>query len=276
MIQLSVLMDNNILGFYKGEWGFSVYIEDQNTKILFDTGYSNLFIDNSWRMNINLLSVDYIVLSHGHNDHSHGLKYLIDFYNEHEVKKNERPILIAHPFTIKERYNDNGYPIDIGIKKEIIDENFRIIYTRKPYKITNNIVFLGEIPRKNNFEIMKGMGYRMENKIKIKDYVEDDSGIVFSGKKGIVIISGCAHSGICNMVSYAQELTNQKCVQAVIGGFHLMSVCKKRIDKTIQFFSDNNCKNLYPCHCTDLYSKVLLAKAFSVWEMGVGKKYEFV
>ncbi len=90
-MKLRVLVDNNTIidEYYLGEPGVSYYIEDGSDIILFDTGYSSVFLENASRMNVDLNKVNKIVISHGHNDHTGGLKY---FFN-----KKSNTELIAHP-----------------------------------------------------------------------------------------------------------------------------------------------------------------------------------
>ena len=104
-MKITILTDNNTIidRYFIGEPGFSAYIEDGNIKILFDLGYSDVFLRNAQKMRINLSALDFVAVSHGHCDHTWGLEFLIRYYAEQEFEKvkYKRPKLIAHPKTFK-------------------------------------------------------------------------------------------------------------------------------------------------------------------------------
>ena len=142
-MKLYVLVDNNttIDRYYKGEPALSFYIETQNCKVLFDTGYSDLFLENAQKMNLPIQDIDYIVLSHGHNDHTLGLNHLLNF------KFNKKVKIVAHPLVFNKKIDvdgsDIGSPLDINDLKE----KFELILSSEPISITEELMFLGEIPR---------------------------------------------------------------------------------------------------------------------------------
>lgn len=90
-----------------------------------------------------------------------------------------------------------------------------------------------------------------------------------------MIITGCSHSGICNIVDYAIKITGDKRVRAVIGGFHLLNTETTILDRTSDYFQRINAKALYPCHCTDLKAKIALASTVDIEEVGVGMVLNF-
>lgn len=267
-MKLTVLVDNNtfIDEYYLGEPAVSYYIEDENTKILFDTGYSDMFIKNAKSMNINLDNLDKIIISHGHNDHTGGLKYLS------ENIKNEKTEIIAHPNCFDKKYYQDEY-IGTPILKEELEQNFKLNLKSKPTEITKNIVFLGEIPSTNDFENRDVIGnYESIEGIE-DDYVKDDSAIVYKSEKGLFIITGCSHSGICNIIEYAKKVCCENKIYGVIGGFHLFDFNEK-LKRTIEYFKENSLKEIYPCHCVSLNAKIEMGKKLDIKEVGVGLKIE--
>lgn len=259
-MKITVLVDNNtyIDNYYFAEPGLSFYIEDKNKKILFDTGYSDIFLLNAKKMNINLDKLTTIVISHGHNDHTGGLKYL-------KKIDTSKITMISHPGIYDKRFN-KGIEIGSPITKNKIKVK-KYIETKKPYKITKNLYFLGEIERTNNFEA-KGIGTLGNNKV---DYVKDDSCLVYKTCEGLFIISACSHSGICNICEYAKKIFNDNRIIGIIGGFHLLKN-DSQLEKTIKYFKKNNIKELYPCHCVSLYAKAKMMKISNVHEVAVGLK----
>ena len=261
-MKLKVLVDNNtfIDEYYLGEPAVSYYIVDGNDHILFDTGYSDIFIKNASKMNIDLNKVNKIVISHGHDDHTGGLKYFLN------TKKDIK--LIAHPdcFNYKEV---DGLCISSPLSKEDLSNYCNLKLTKEPTKISDNIMYLGEIPSLNTFEQRDVIGLTIKDNEEKNDIVIDDSAIVYKGDNGLFIITGCSHSGICNIIEYAKKVCDDDRIYGVIGGFHLFEN-SDRLQNTIKYFKDNNIKLLYPCHCVSLEAKVELAKQMKINEVGVG------
>ena len=263
-MKLKVLVDNNtfIDEYYLGEPALSYYIEDEDKKILFDTGYSDILIKNAESMDIDLENIDKIVLSHGHNDHTGGLKYLINQLHTKDIE------VIAHTLCFDKKIFEDEC-IGTSVTKKEIENKFRIKLSNIPLKISENITFLGEIPTINNFENRDAIGICKNTNGIIKDYVLDDTAIVYKFKKGLFIITGCSHSGICNIIEYAKKVFNENRIYGVIGGFHLFD-CNDRLNKTIMYFKENSIKDIYPCHCVSLNAKLEMGKELNIKEVGVG------
>lgn len=238
MVKIVVLNDNRCSNKnLESEHGLSLYIEYDNEKILFDAGQSDIFLRNAIKLGINLNEIDAIILSHGDYDHGNGLKYF-----------NVKTDLICHPDFMEYRVSKRTGNFDgLNQTKEELSKKFNLILTKDAYKISENIIFLGEIERNNDFE--KGSNLPMIDKNGDTYQHLDDSGVVLKTPKGIIVISGCAHSGICNTIEYAKKITNTEKVLAVVGGFHLKDINPQTV-KTIDYFIDNNIENAYLAHCT--------------------------
>lgn len=266
-MKLKVLVDNNtcIDMYYVGEPAVSYYIEDGNDKILFDVGYSDAFMHNANKMNIDLNSINKIVISHGHDDHTGGLKYFF--------KNNRNVEVISHPDSFNYKEDDTGLYIGTPITKEELTTKCKLTLTKEPLNISDNIIYLGEIPNTNNFEDRYTIGKTIINNEKVSDNIEEDSAIVYKSNKGLFIITGCSHSGICNIIEYAKKVCHEDKVYGVIGGFHLFEN-NDRLKNTIKYFKDNNIELLYPCHCVSLEAKIEIAKQMRINEVGVGLEIE--
>lgn len=266
-MKLTVLMDNNtyIDMYYKGEPAVSYYIEDGDRRILFDAGYSEAFMDNAKSMGIDLRGITDIAISHGHNDHTGGLPALshIDFY--------KRPLFTAHPDVFLERY-DGNLSIGSPLNKEDVEKFADIRLTKEPVKISENITFLGEIP--DRIEKRYSIGTLIRDGKKEDDFMFDDSALLYKNEKGLYVITGCSHSGICNIIERAREIGGGGSLKGLIGGLHLFEK-DKRTEDTADYLMNQNIDSLYPCHCTSFKVRSFMDRKMNVSEAGVGLVLEW-
>jgi 7,8-dihydropterin-6-yl-methyl-4-(beta-D-ribofuranosyl)aminobenzene 5'-phosphate synthase len=272
-MELTVLVDNNtfIDHYFFGEPALSFFIEEDGKRILFDTGYSDIFLKNAEKLRIDLTNLDYVVLSHGHADHTWGLTHLIKLFSEAKLE-NMRvniPTVIGHPLVFNTKLDFTG---EIGsiISHDKIKSHFPTRLTNEPLWLTDRLVFLGEIKRTIGFEGTDPMGKVVTDKGIINDYLMDDTAIAYKSAKGLVIITGCSHSGICNIVEYAKKVCQEDRVTDIIGGFHLQNPTKIQLENTVDFIEKLEPATLHACHCTDLRSKIALSSAAPLEEVGVG------
>lgn len=266
MINITVLNDDRC----KNEkcltsHGFSLLLQKDDRKILFDVGQDDLFIKNAKSLNIDLQKINYIVLSHGHYDHSLGLKFL-----SKKVK------LICHPDCVvwrkaKKTNSYNGIPFS----KEELEKKFDVVFIKEPYLISKEIIFLGQIERKNNFECKKFPSVLKDGS---DDTALDDTGLVINTENGLITVSGCGHSGICNTIEQAKKITNNNKVYAVVGGFHLKEI-DEQVEKTIEYFQKEKISRIYLGHCnSDLvcnYFKQKMKEFADVHIIGAGMSINF-
>jgi 7,8-dihydropterin-6-yl-methyl-4-(beta-D-ribofuranosyl)aminobenzene 5'-phosphate synthase len=180
--------------------------------------------------------------------------------------------LVCHKQCFTRRFSKTKN-IYVGLNKtrEELSGKFEIITSEKPFKLSNQVTFLGEIPRLNDFEA-KTTDFIDE--FGTDDFIPDDSAIAINTEKGLVIISGCAHAGICNTISYAKEITNTPAVIAVFGGFHLKT-SGAATHKTIEYFKNSGIEKAYPSHCTSLPALSEFYKTFKLPQVLTGNYYYF-
>jgi 7,8-dihydropterin-6-yl-methyl-4-(beta-D-ribofuranosyl)aminobenzene 5'-phosphate synthase len=278
-MELTILVDNNTISgsCYGGESGLSCYLQCDGKKILLDTGRTDMFMKNAKRLGIDLLDVDSLVISHGHYDHTWGLQPLVQEYIEASYEKRpwKKAKLITHPdsFLPKEA---GGKNIGMILGEAQLRQTFDIKKTKEPVWLTNHLVFLGEIERANDFEAKEPLGHTLRNGNWEDDYLLDDSGIAYMSDKGLVVITACAHAGVCNTVEYAKKVCKENRIHAVIGGFHLLRDKPDVFDATAAYLKDCAPEFVYPCHCVSLNGKLWLAHSLPVKEIGVGKKLVFM
>jgi 7,8-dihydropterin-6-yl-methyl-4-(beta-D-ribofuranosyl)aminobenzene 5'-phosphate synthase len=273
-MKLTVLVDNNTLidRYFIGEPGVSYLIREGNKQILFDVGYSNAFIINAQKMKVDLLQTDFIVLSHGHVDHTWGLDPLIKLYTEakFEAVPFKKPTLVAHPSVFLTKSIDGLNEIGCTISERKLQQHVELKLSKEPVWLTDKLVFLGEIERLIEFEKMKPVGKIHRTTGMEDDFVVDDTALAYKGDQGLVVITGCSHSGICNIIEYARKVGGEERVSEVIGGFHLMQPSQQQLKGTTEYFKKLGAKEVHACHCVDLESKIALAKVANLKEVGVG------
>jgi len=207
-----------------------------------------------------LSAVDQVVLSHGHYDHGNGLQFL-----------NGLP-LICHPDCFVKRYRKSG-PGELGLElsQAEIEARFKLRTSLEALRLSEHLYFLGQIPRTNDFEALSTK-YLLEGGE--EDFLMDDSGLACITDKGLVVISGCAHSGICNMIEHARKVSGIDRVEAVVGGFHL-SALTDQVRRTIQFLRDLRVNRVLPSHCTLEPALGEFQKQFNSQELLVGASLIF-
>lgn len=263
-MELTVLVDNNTNAgnCLIAEHGLSFYIEDEDIKLLFDCGSSDAFIKNAFNMQLELDKITDIVLSHSHIDHVGGLMRLQTLYQKFEHAGIDFPAknIIAHPDVFKPTESNILDNEAKGLSKNDMDKFFNLVLTRKPFLIKPKLMYTGEIPVPRDVTL---------------DYSPDESAVAYKSKNGLVIISGCSHSGIDNIIKHAKYITGEDRVLTVIGGLYLINKTEEYINYLGQFLRDENVKSIYPCHCTDLEAKIILSKYVKIEEVCTGKKYEW-
>jgi len=184
----------------------------------------------------------------------------------------EGKTLICHPGCFVKRFRKTGKnELGLSLSEKELSERFNLETFRQPIKLSNHIWFLGEIPRKNDFEA-KSTKYVLEDGS--EDFIMDDSGLAVITDKGLVVISGCAHAGICNMIEHARRVTGISEVAAVIGGFHLKAA-NEQTRKTIEYLEELGVKQVIPSHCTFDPALDLFHRAFGTRNVLTGGKFVF-
>jgi len=249
-IKVTTLIENNIDDRNRlyNEHGLALYIEIGETKILFDTGKSGDFIVNSEKMNIDLTKLQYVILSHGHYDHSGGFCTLVD-----EVT-NSFNLFISEAFFNRKyklleegkfKYNGNSFDEEYLEAKNISTKYIKDDLTM----IDGNIMIFSNFARVNKFELYNE-AFKIEKHEKfVLDNFSDEIVLAIKSSRGLIVIVGCAHVGLVNILETIIERTASN-IYAVIGGSHLVEADDYRLHKSIEFLKEKDIKLLAMCHCT--------------------------
>lgn len=246
------------------EWGLSILVEVDGTTVLMDTGLSSVAAHNAQLMKADISSIDAIVFSHGHEDHTGGLLPLLKLRN-----LPEQPVrIIAHPDVWAPKYwraaDGSSYnPIGIPYTRAEAERlGARFELSKEPVWITDSIVTSGEVPMVTDFETIDDNACVHEGNSYGEDHLADDLTMFIKTPKGLFVVSGCAHRGIVNTIERGLALTGCSEVYAVVGGIHLFSAGEHRIKQTIAALHRYNVQHLGVSHCTGQLPSARLAQEF--------------
>ncbi|MGQ9702827.1 MAG: MBL fold metallo-hydrolase [bacterium] len=253
---------------YLGQHGISLYIEafknGYKKNILMDVGQNpDALLYNMSKMNIDPKSIDMMVLSHCHYDHTQGVSRLLK-----EIGKNDLPV-IAHPSIFRLNFIASPYLRHVGVmnsdSKEKIEESGGTLFlTSDPFQIMPGLITTGEVRRQTDFEEV-GIPLKTitdDNKI-VEDKMRDDISVIANLKdEGMIILTGCSHAGIVNILKHSIEMTGVNKIKAVIGGLHLIEAPMERIKKTAESLSKFDINLISAGHCTGFEAQVELYNIF--------------
>ena len=278
-MDLTVLIDNNTLidRYFLAEPASSAHIKEDDRQILFDCGYSDVLLRNAKAMGIDLNQLDTIILSHGHIDHTGGLGPLLQHWSEGESGQAaaQKRVIVFHPAALSLRTCEPYGSIGTLVGKEPLAAMANLQETSSPYWISDTMVFLGEIPTTFSFEERPAEGLLSTSAGLVPDRVPDDSALACLTDKGLVLIAGCSHAGICSTVEYAKEVTGEERIFDIIGGMHLYNANEERITATAEHLKSIHPASLHPCHCTGKRAMARLAEIAPGEEVGVGLRLHY-
>ncbi len=264
-VGISLLADDcasyNSVGIL-AEHGLSALVEFGGQRVLFDTGQSWVYARNAKAMKVDLNSVSMLVISHGHYDHTGGLPRFLRIGKENRV-------LVAHPDAFETKVTKNGRKVGCPIPLEVVARSFRVRLMERTRRIAKGVYFLTGLDRRH--EDPGTVVFHLRNGRREPDPVLDDSSLVLKTEKGLVIVCGCAHAGMLNIVNEATELLADD-IYALAGGFHLLHASDGRIRALLERLRELKVQKIYPCHCTGLRATFRMQTGLGAEKVGCGDR----
>lgn len=263
IMKITILCENTVgklIG--SGEHGFSAFIETDQRNYLFDTGSGHSVVGNSLLLNKDLRTVQKIFISHGHYDHTGGLPEVLKLKGKVDVH--------AHPHVFldriavhKQNKKETKRFVGIPYKKrylEFLGANF--VFNTDFIEVEKDIFLTGEVPRKTLFEKPDPRLFREIDGKAIQDIFSDDQSLIIDTEKGLVLILGCAHSGMINIINHVINKTGKENFHAILGGTHLDFLTPEQLEESIKSLKKMKIKKIGVSHCTGMRTAFRLHQEF--------------
>jgi 7,8-dihydropterin-6-yl-methyl-4-(beta-D-ribofuranosyl)aminobenzene 5'-phosphate synthase len=245
-----------------GEHGFSAFIETDEGNYLFDTGGGRTVVENSLALNKDLRTVQKIFLSHGHNDHTGGLPPVLNLRGQVDVHVHP-DIHLDRMAVRKEKDREVKRFAGMIYKRSYLEFlGARFILNSEFYQVEKGIFLTGEVPRKTAFEKPDPNLFREVQGKMVQDTLPDDQSLILDTEKGLVLIFGCAHSGMINIMHHVIHQMKKDHFYAVLGGTHLDFLTPEQLEESIRCLKEMNVARIGVSHCTGLRAASRLQQEF--------------
>jgi len=260
--RLTILCDNTVGRVGCGEHGFSLFVETERGNFLFDTGQGRFVVENASALGRNLESINKVFLSHGHDDHTGGL--------EKVLKARGKVDIHAHPAVFLDRYK-------VAEGKAGQSKTYKGIPFKTPYleslgarfhlseeflEVGRGIYLTGEVPRKIPFETADPQHVCKIGEQYLTDSFPDDQSLILDAPPGLVIVFGCAHAGMVNIIHHAMEKTGKDRIHGLVGGTHLGFLGPERLEASVAELKKLSIGFIGVSHCTGFGPSVRLSLEF--------------
>ncbi len=265
-IKIFTVCENSVANVdFLGEWGLSLVLDLDGLRILFDTGGGRTLLHNARHLGIDLATVDAVVLSHGHKDHTGGLVAALE---QGRLAEPERTCqILAHPETRGPKYfrmSAEDTPFYAGVPfaaEAVYSLGGRFAESTAPIWLNDDVATSGEIPMVTEYESVEpGCLLKGEDRF-VPDPLNDELALFVKTSLGLLIVLGCAHRGLINTIHQARKVTGIERVHMIIGGTHLAHAPETQVSATIAALGELRVERLGASHCTGLAGACLLSAA---------------
>lgn len=261
-MKVTVLMENTAPEGLFREWGLSILVEYEGAQYLLDTGASDRFIANARKLGKDMGQVDYGILSHAHFDHANGMAAFLE--------QNKNAVFLLREGAGENCYTKKILPVYIGIKKGITAKyKKRISFVGGDYALSKGVWLIPhKTPGLSASGKREGMYVRHGLRFTPDDFSHEQSA-VFETEQGLVIVNGCCHGGVDNIIKEVQATFPGKHIYAIIGGFHLFRWSEGEVRALCDTLKTMEVDHIYTGHCTG-------KRAYAILKEQLGGKVELL
>ncbi len=262
-IKITILCENTVgrrVG--SGEHGFSAFIETNRGNYLFDTGNGHSVVANSLVFDKDLRSIKKIFLSHGHYDHTGGLPEVLKLRGEVDVQGHPH-IFLDRISVLEEKDKETKRFVGIPYKRNYLESlGAHFLFNSDFAEVENGMFLTGEVPRQTPFEkpdprLFMEIGGKIS-----QDIFPDDQSLILESEKGLILILGCAHSGMINIIQHVIHHTEKENFHAILGGTHLDFLTPEQLEESIHYLKTVRFERIGVSHCTGMKAAYRLHQEF--------------
>jgi 7,8-dihydropterin-6-yl-methyl-4-(beta-D-ribofuranosyl)aminobenzene 5'-phosphate synthase len=262
-MKITIICENTVgrrIGL--GEHGFSTFIETERGNYLFDTGGGHSVVRNSLELNKDLRTIEKIFLSHGHFDHTGGLPEVLKLKGRVDVHAHAH-VFLDRIHVIKDNGKETKKFVGLPYKKKYLESlGAYFIFNKDFMEVEKGVFLTGEVPRKTSFEKPDPVLFSEIDGKTEQDIFSDDQSLILDTKKGLILVLGCAHSGMINIINYVIDKTGKDKFYAILGGTHLDFLTPEQLEESIKILRKMEIEKMGVCHCTGMRAAFRLHQEF--------------